>query len=340
MTVDSYRPPSEHGGRAPQPGAGAATPPKGLTGPAAATHVLRPDALGTQHAVAAGHPLAALAAHRILEAGGNAVDAGVAAGICLGVVHSDIVNFAGVAPLMVYEAGRREVTTISGLGVWPRAATLEYFRDRCQGDMPDGLLRTVVPAAPDAWITALERCGTLGFAEVAQPAIELARDGFPLGRFVAGIIQANADAYRRWPTSAPIYLPGGRPPRAGERFVQADLGRTLTHLADEDRAARRAGRSRRARGRAQGLLPGRHRGRDRALPRGRGRPPHARGPRRLPGRRRAADADPGSAPARSSPAASGARGRPSFRCSRSWTASTSPRSATTRRTTSTRSPRR
>ena len=107
MTVDSYRPPSEHGGRAPQPGAGAATPPKGLTAPAAATHVLRPDALGTQHAVAAGHPLAAIAAHRILEAGGNAVDAGVAAGICLGVVHSDIVNFAGVAPLMVYEAGRR-----------------------------------------------------------------------------------------------------------------------------------------------------------------------------------------------------------------------------------------
>ena len=103
MTVDSYRPPSEHGGRAPHPGV-AAAPPETLTGPAAATHALRPDALGTQHAVAAGHPLAALAAHRILEAGGNAVDAGVAAGICLGVVHSDIVSFAGVAPIMVYEA--------------------------------------------------------------------------------------------------------------------------------------------------------------------------------------------------------------------------------------------
>ncbi len=241
MTVDSYRPPSEHGGRASHPGV-AAAPPETLTGPAATVHALRPDALGTHHAVAAGHPLAALAAHRILEAGGNAVDAGVAAGICLGVVHSDIVSFAGVAPIMVYEARRREVTTISGLGVWPRAATLEYFRDRCRGDMPDGLLRTVVPAAPDAWITALERFGTLGFAEVAQPAIELARDGFPLGRFVAGIIQANADAYRRWPTSAPIYLPGGRVPRAGERFVQADLGRTLGYLADEDRAGRRAGR--------------------------------------------------------------------------------------------------
>jgi gamma-glutamyltranspeptidase/glutathione hydrolase len=240
MTVDSYRPPSERSG-ASHPGA-APAPPETLTGPAAATHALRPDALGMRHAVAAGHPLAALAAHRILEAGGNAVDAGVAAGICLGVVHSDIVNFAGVAPLMVYDAARREVHTISGLGVWPKAATIEYFRDRCGGDMPDGLLRTIVPAAPDAWITALERFGTLGFAEVAQPAIEFARDGFPLGRFVAGIIQANESAYRRWPTSAPIYLPGGRVPRAGERFVQTDLARTLTYLADEDRAARRSGR--------------------------------------------------------------------------------------------------
>ena len=109
--------------------------------------------------------------------------------------------------------------------------------------MPDGLLRTVVPAAPDAWITALERFGTLGFAEVAQPAIECARDGFPLGPFVARIIGDNEAAYRRWPTSAPIYLPGGRAPRAGQRFVQADLGRTLTYLADEDRAARRGGRA-------------------------------------------------------------------------------------------------
>src|SRR5262249_38255087 len=164
MTVDSYRAPSERSGPSSHPGAGSA-PPETLTGPAATPHALRPDALGLRHAVAAGNPLAALAAHRILEAGGNAVYAGVAPRGCLGVVHSDIVNFAGVAPIMVYETRRRQVTTISGLGVWPRAATIDYFRDRCGGDMPDGLLRTVVPAAPDAWITALEQFGTLGFAE-------------------------------------------------------------------------------------------------------------------------------------------------------------------------------
>ena len=236
MTVDSYRPPSDPGASRPDPAVTAS--PHAPAGPAAPSRATRPEALGTRHAVAAGHPLAALAAHRILEAGGNAVDAGVAAGICLGVVHPDIVSFAGVAPIMVYDARRRAVTTISGLGVWPRGATLEFFRDRCGGDMPEGLLRTVVPGAPDAWITALEHFGTLGFAEVAQPAIECARDGFPLGPFVARIIGDNEAAYRRWPTSAPIFLPEGRAPRAGERFVQADLGRTLTYLADEDRAAR------------------------------------------------------------------------------------------------------
>lgn len=206
------------------------------------SRALRPDALGSRHAVAAGHPLAALAAFRILEAGGNAVDAGVAGGICLGVVHSDIVNFAGVAPIMLYDARRREVVTISGLGPWPRRATAEFFHRQCGGEIPEGLLRSVVPGAPDAWLTALERHGTLGFAEVAASAIELAREGFPLSAFVAQIIRDNEAAYRRWPTSAPIYLPNGRPPAPGQRFVQADLARTLTYMADQDRAARRKGR--------------------------------------------------------------------------------------------------
>src|SRR5262245_39757450 len=113
MTVDSYRPPSDRG--APNPTQTlVGTGPHASAGPASPTRASRPEALGTRHAVAAGHPLAALAAHRILEAGGNAIDAGVAAGICLGVVHPDIVSFAGVAPLMVYQARHRAVTTISG----------------------------------------------------------------------------------------------------------------------------------------------------------------------------------------------------------------------------------
>ncbi len=212
-------------------------------GAGAHERALRPETAGTRHAVAAGHPLAALAAFRILEAGGNAIDAGVAGGICLGVVHPDIVSFAGVAPIMIYDAARQEVTTIAGLGPWPRRATVDLFQRECGGEIPAGILRTVVPGAPDAWITALERFGTLGFAEVAAPAIELARDGFPMGAFVAEIIRENETKYRRWPTSVPIFLPGDRPPAPGQRFVQADLGRTLGYMADQDRAGRRRGRA-------------------------------------------------------------------------------------------------
>ena len=149
---------------------------------------------------AAGHYLAAQAAFRILEAGGNAVDAGVAGGIALGVVHSEYVNFAGVAPIMLYLAEERRVITISGLGTWPRAATRELFTEQHDGRIPPGVLRTVVPAAPDAWITALERFGTMGFGEVAAAAIGFARDGFPASSFLSTMIANYAAEYRRWPS--------------------------------------------------------------------------------------------------------------------------------------------
>src|SRR3954454_12405094 len=84
----------------------------------------RPTIVGTRHVISAGHYLAAHAGFEILEAGGNAIDAGVAAGIALGVVQSDIVNVAGVAPIILYLAETREVLTVSGLGTWPGAASV------------------------------------------------------------------------------------------------------------------------------------------------------------------------------------------------------------------------
>ena len=93
----------------------------------------RPTIMATRHTVAAGHYLAAAAGMEILEAGGNAVDAGVAAGITLGVVHSDIVNIAGVAPIMLYWAQSGEIITIDGLGTWPRSASAEFFQNRSEG---------------------------------------------------------------------------------------------------------------------------------------------------------------------------------------------------------------
>jgi gamma-glutamyltranspeptidase / glutathione hydrolase len=203
----------------------------------------RPALMGTRHMAVAGHYAAAHAAFVVLEAGGNATDAGVAAGIALEVLQPDIVSVAGVAPIMLYDAASAQITTISGLGWWPKAADPAYFRREHDGHIPDGLRRTVVPAAPDAWITALERFGTMSFGDVAAAAIRFARDGFPMYQLLADMIALHESDYARWSSSAAIYLPGGRPPRAGELFFQADLAATLGFMVEEERAHLAGGRA-------------------------------------------------------------------------------------------------
>ena len=195
---------------------------------------IRPTITGNRHMISAGHYLATQAGFEVLEAGGNAIDAGVAAGIALGVVQSDIVQFSGVAPIILYSAEHDEVVTISGLGYWPSAASLELFVDQHGGSIPTGLLRTVVPAAPDAWITALDRYGTMHFADVAGAAIRYAREGFSLHPLMVHFIESHAEQYGSWPTNAAIYLPNGAPPKVGDLFRQADLARSLQFMADEE----------------------------------------------------------------------------------------------------------
>ena len=193
--------------------------------------------IGTRWAVAAGHSLAAEAGARILSAGGNAIDAGVAAGFTLGVVHPDMVSVAGVAPILVHVARTGETFEVSGVGPYPRASTREYFMTRHGGQIPAGLPRTVVPAAPDAWCTALERWGTMSFADAIAPAREHAERGFPVSAFSAYQMGANADKYRRWPTSTALYLRDGRAYRMGELLVQRELADTLGRMvAAEQRA--------------------------------------------------------------------------------------------------------
>ena len=215
----------------------------------AASH--RPTIAVTRHAIAAGHYLAATAGFDILQAGGNAIDAGCAAGIALGVLQSDLVDVAGVAPIMIYLADKEEVVTIAGLGPWPKALDPQLFQREHGGKIPKGVLRTVVPAAPDAWITALRRYGTMSFGEVAEAAIRLAREGFPMYPLMAASLKRHEADHRAWPSTAAIFLPNGRPPEAGEVFRQTDLAASLQYMADEERAA--AHRSPNGRGREAGL---------------------------------------------------------------------------------------
>jgi gamma-glutamyltranspeptidase / glutathione hydrolase len=205
----------------------------------------RPVVMGTHHMVSAGHYLAAAAAYRILEAGGNAVDAGVAAGLCINVTQADLTNIGGVAPIMMYLADSGAVETISGLGWWPKAATIDFFQREQGGRIRRGVNRCVLPSAIDAWLTALERHGTMTFADVSAPAIELAEDGFPMHDVMLDILSTPSalEGMRQWPSTRSVFLPDGHPIPLGARVVQKDLAKTLRLLAEAESGAmtRRAG---------------------------------------------------------------------------------------------------
>ena len=191
-------------------------------------------ATGHKHMISAGHPLATQAGLEILEAGGNAVDAGVAAAMVLGVVQSDLVNFAGVAPIMVREPDNGKVTTISGLGRWPKKADIDFLIQNHGGHVPEGILRMIVPGAPDAFITALEKFGTISFGEAARGAIQAAGGGFIMHDLMAQSIRENEEKYRRHPSTREIYLPNNNVPKAGDLFIQSDLAKTFKFMADEE----------------------------------------------------------------------------------------------------------
>ena len=107
------------------------------------------------------------------------------------------------------------------------------------GQIPAGLPRTVVPAAPDAWCTALERWGTMSFADAISPALGHAERGFAVSAFSAYQMGANVDKYKRWPSSVALYLRDGRAYRMGEVLVQSELADTLKRMVAAEKRARR-----------------------------------------------------------------------------------------------------
>jgi gamma-glutamyltranspeptidase/glutathione hydrolase len=178
----------------------------------------------------------------MFERGGNAIDAGVAAGIALNVLERHLTDFGGVAPIILFRPGMDGPETIDGLGRWPAKFSLEDHRHRYGDDMPVGVSRSVTPAAVDAWLTALARHGTLTLEEVLAPNIELA-EGFPVYPRLARAIAMLEDRLRQWPTSAAVFLPNGRAPRVGEILVQRDLASLFRLLVQVERSRSALGRA-------------------------------------------------------------------------------------------------
>lgn len=197
----------------------------------------RPQAMGYHAMAAAGHPLATRAALRVLERGGNAIDAGVAAGMCINVVLEDFTSFLGVAPIIVYLKKENRVVSIDGVGRWPRAASLEYFKENCGGDMPVGVLRTVTPAAADAWLHALAQWGTMTFAEVAGDAISLADEGFAMYPVLYEHVASLRESYLRFEETRKLFFKDGEVIPVGGKVYTKELAETMRRMARAEEKA-------------------------------------------------------------------------------------------------------
>jgi len=213
----------------------------GTSGPASAVTQGRPEFLATKYVVSSSHYLATMAGLRMFTLGGNAADAGVAAGIALNVLERHLTDFGGVAPIMFFRPGMPRPETIAGVGCWPRRLTLERYIARYGTDMPIGAPRYVTPAAPDAWLTALARYGRLTLGEVLRPACELC-EGFPVFDRLARTIASLTSRLSAWPASARVFLPNGRPPQVGDVLVQRDLGALFARLIETENSAKHRGR--------------------------------------------------------------------------------------------------
>jgi gamma-glutamyltranspeptidase/glutathione hydrolase len=184
--------------------------------------------------VASTHWLASASGMAMLERGGNAFDAAVAAGFVLQVVEPHLNGPGGEVPILLHAVGNGETTVLAGQGPAPQAATIAHYRDLGLDLVPGtGQLAACVPGAVDAWLTLLERYGTLSFPEVIEPAISYARNGFPALPSISRTIATVADQFsEHWPSSAKLYLRDGAAPPAGARLTNPVLADTYQKLSD------------------------------------------------------------------------------------------------------------
>ncbi len=197
-------------------------------------------AYGERGMIAAAHPLTAEAGLRVLREGGNAIDAAVAAGLAAAVVMPEMCGLGGDLFAVIHIPGHNGAApvtlSIQGSGNSPRSASLDLVKRHATeaGQMPyQGPLSISVPGMVDAYFQMLDRFGTRSFAEVMETAHTMAADGFIVHHLGAESIAGSADVLARDEAASAVFLPGGRPVAAGERLVQADLGRTFQTLAGD-----------------------------------------------------------------------------------------------------------
>ena len=204
-----------------------------------------PAVRGTKYMLGAGNNLEVAAGTQILEKGGNAVDAGVATVLAASVTELDHFGLGGEMPLIVKMKDQPAVV-ISGVGTAPALATPEFFRARKpepweeKASMPpipaNGILAATVPGVFDGLMLALEKYGTMSFAQVVAPALDYTR-GFPTPEILSNYIGTSKQYLEIWPVSMKFFEPNGHVPAPGEVFAEPSLGHTLEQLAAAEKKA-------------------------------------------------------------------------------------------------------
>jgi gamma-glutamyltranspeptidase/glutathione hydrolase len=210
----------------------------------------RPVVSGFHVMATAGTPLTTAAAIRVLNKGGNAIDAGVAAAVAAAVVEPTAsYSLPTEVTGLIYDANSRQLVALNGQGCAPRRATIDFFTSRGKTLIPVGgphsPLSFTLPGTIDAWVLALERYGRLSLAEVLEPAIEYAEQGFPMYRYMSLLLQSPelTRQFELFPQGAAYFRPNGRAPQPGERFVQKDLAQVLKTMVRAEEQARGSGRT-------------------------------------------------------------------------------------------------
>ena len=220
----------------------------------APVRTLRPPVIGRNAGVSAGHPLTTAAALEILQRGGNAFDAGVAALLVGGVVEQDLYGIGGEALILVYPESEGKVTSVTGQGWAPAAANVDDWLAAGKTLEGQGLDASVIPGALHGALTVLERWGTMSFEQVAARAIEYAEQGFPLRDRTVAAIERDAEFIRAWPHNYLYWLKSdGSFYAAGETIRFPGMANTFRRMIAAERQVMEV------HGRAAGVIAARDR---------------------------------------------------------------------------------
>ncbi|MFN8241835.1 MAG: gamma-glutamyltransferase [Bacteroidales bacterium] len=191
----------------------------------------RSEVIARNGMAATSQPLATQVALDILKKGGNAIDAAIAANAVLGVVEPTGCGIGGDIFAIIWSADKGKLYGLNGSGRSPRTLKLDYFRENNIAKIPSyGPLPVSVPGCVDGWFEMHEMFGKLAMADILQPAINYARDGFPVTEVISYYMKKGTDLLKDYPNIKEVYMPGGKSPAKGEVFRNPLLAATLEKI--------------------------------------------------------------------------------------------------------------